>query len=297
MLRTVYFGNNAEYLGALAAVADVRAVIAQRTDNAGRTQAALARALALGIRTYRPSGPSRLEPLMRDLSPELIVVGSYDRLIPRHVFEVATTAAINIHPSLLPKYRGQHVVNWAIANGERETGVSVHHLSDTFDSGPVIAQQAVAIADTDDALTLTRKLTDIGAALLQGTVARITSSAPVGIPQTGAASYVRRRTPEDGCIDFNQPLAAIRNLVRALVRPWPGAFLDLTTTHGRRLRVTCYHCEIVESPPDLALARGEVFDIRDGIRIHHGSTGALRITDFTLGGNATGQVATARVAA
>src|SRR5579862_8304588 len=100
------------------------------------------------------------------LKPSIIYSFSYRHLIPESVLELASIGAFNLHPSLLPAYRGRAPVNWVLVNGERETGVTLHHMVARADAGDIVAQQSVAIEDSDTALSLSRKLTPLAAALI-----------------------------------------------------------------------------------------------------------------------------------
>jgi methionyl-tRNA formyltransferase len=175
----------------------------------------------------------RLEPFvaeLRALRPDLLLVWSYSMLLPPELIAVAPLGAVNVHGGLLPEYRGGHVMNWAIANGETETGITLARVDEGIDTGPVIAERRFAIEPEDDAASVRQKLKNAGASLLQAWWPSIVAgTAPAIAQDESRARYYRMRTPEDGRINWSRPNAAICNLVRALVSPWPGAF----TTAGR----------------------------------------------------------------
>lgn len=169
------------------------------------------------------------------LRPAVIYSFYYRNLLPEAVIRLAPLGAFNLHGSLLPKYRGRAPVNWMIANGEREGGVTLHHMVARADAGDIVAQSAVQISDDDDALTLYRKIVPLGAALIRECHPLIVAGrAPRRAQDLKAGSYFGRRRPADGRIDWNWPARRIFNLVRAVTHPYPGAFCQ---AGGRKLYV------------------------------------------------------------
>ena len=159
------------------------------------------------------------------LKPSVIYSFSYRHLIPENVLALASLGAFNLHPSLLPAYRGRAPVNWVLVNGERETGVTLHHMVARADAGDIVGQRAVAIDDGDNALTLYRKLVPLGVELVEDLHPKIVAgSAPRLKMDISKGSYFGRRKPEDGRIDWRWPARRIFNLVRAVTHPYPGAF-------------------------------------------------------------------------
>lgn len=173
--------------------------------------------------------------LIASLAPEVIYSFYYRNLLPEAVLRVAARGAFNLHGSLLPRYRGRAPVNWMLVNGEREAGVTLHHMVARADAGDIVAQRAVAIDDDDTALTLYRKLVPAGAALVREYHPLIVAGCAPRRPQDlSAGSYYGRRRPEDGRIDWYWPARRIFNLARAVTHPYPGAFCFLD---GRKLVV------------------------------------------------------------
>ncbi len=159
------------------------------------------------------------------LKPSIIYSFSYRHLIPENVLELAPLGAFNLHPSLLPAYRGRAPVNWVLVNGERETGVTLHHMVARADAGDIVGQRAVAIDDSDNALTLYRKLVPLGVELIEELHPKIVAgTAPRRKMDIAKGSYFGRRRPDDGRIDWRWPARRIFNLVRAVTHPYPGAF-------------------------------------------------------------------------
>jgi methionyl-tRNA formyltransferase len=159
------------------------------------------------------------------LQPSIIYSFSYRHLIPESVLELASHGAFNLHPSLLPAYRGRAPVNWVLVNGERETGVTLHHMVARADAGDIVGQRAIAIDDSDNALTLYHKLVPQGVELIDELHPKIVAgTAPRRKMDIAKGSYFGRRKPDDGRIDWRWPARKIFNLVRAVTHPYPGAF-------------------------------------------------------------------------
>lgn len=168
---------------------------------------------------------------IKSSEPDVIFSFYYRNLLCDQILNSAKQGAFNLHGSLLPKYRGRAPLNWALVNGETETGVTLHRMVKKADAGEIIAQQRVAIADEDNALTLHRKLVDCATELLESALPAMKQGNIVGTAQNEAeATVVGRRTPEDGRINWALPASQINNLVRAVTDPWPGAFAFAGTT-------------------------------------------------------------------
>ena len=169
------------------------------------------------------------------MRPAIIYSFYYRNLLPDAALRAAPLGAYNLHGSLLPAYRGRAPVNWMLVNGEREAGVTLHHMVARADAGDIVGQRAVAIDDSDTALTLYRKLVPAGVALLTEMHPLIVAGRAPRRPQDlSRGSYFGRRRPEDGRIDWRWPARRIFNLVRAVTHPYPGAFCALG---GRKLFV------------------------------------------------------------
>ena len=165
---------------------------------------------------------------LQALAPDLAVIWSYSMILPPELIPLPPLGCVNVHGGLLPEYRGGHVMQWAIINGECETGVTLHYLDEGIDTGPLIAQSRFPIEIHDDGVSVQRKLQLSGTALLQEWWPRIAQgTAPRLSQDESRAHYHRLLTPKDGLIDWNAGSMAIHNLVRALVSPRPGAFTFL----------------------------------------------------------------------
>lgn len=172
----------------------------------------------------RLDAPEWLERL-RGWAPEFLFSFYYRRMLATAVLETATRGALNLHGSLLPRYRGRSPTNWVLVNGERETGVTLHYMVAKPDAGDIVAQRRVPIGDDDTALTLYRKQAAAAEALLRETLPQLAAGTAPRLPNdVTAGSYFGGRTPADGRIDWAAPARTIYNLVRAVTHPWPGAF-------------------------------------------------------------------------
>ena len=178
--------------------------------------------------------PEFLETL-RGLAPDLIVVVAYGQILPQSILDVPKFGCLNVHTSLLPKYRGAAPIQWAILNDESETGVTIMRMDAGLDTGDILSEMRTPISDTDNAQTLHDRLAKLGADLLVRTIpehvaGRIT---PRAQPVEGS-TYARKITKEDGEVDWTHPAREIWNRVRAFT-PWPGAFTHVALEGGRKL--------------------------------------------------------------
>lgn len=161
------------------------------------------------------------------LRPDLFVVVAYGQYIPSRVIQLARYEAINVHPSLLPKYRGAAPIQWALVNGDQETGVSIIYLAQKMDAGDILKQKVWAIDPSDTSALLHDKLAILGAELLLWAIDDIRNECVERIVQNNAeATDVRKLTKEDGYIDWSLSAVEIRNRIRAF-NPWPGCFCTL----------------------------------------------------------------------
>jgi methionyl-tRNA formyltransferase len=189
-------------------------------------------ALSRGLVVHQPSKIKTEEALALFTEQEFDValVVAYGRILPPTFLRAPRKGCVNVHFSLLPKYRGAAPVNWAIVRGERETGVTTMLMDEGLDTGPVLLQRATAIEEGETAPQLLERLSHVGAELLVETLSRFEEIEPRAQPDADAtlAPILRR---EDGLIDWSLDAQEIENRVRGF-QPWPNAF---TTHHGRRL--------------------------------------------------------------
>ena len=213
-------------------------------------------AAGCGIPVFAPADvnhPLWVERLGR-YEPEVIFSFYYRRVLGAGILRLAPAGAFNLHGSLLPRYRGRCPLNWVLVHGEAETGVTLHEMAARPDAGAIVAQKKVAITSVDTALTLHAKLDRAAAALLAENLPAIRRGDYTARPQEEArASCYGRRRPADGEIDWRQPAAKVRDLVRAVTRPWPGAFSFLG-------RSKCLFWQVETVSPVAAARPGTVLD-------------------------------------
>lgn len=160
-----------------------------------------------------------------DIAPDFIFSFYYRELIPASVLALASKGTFNLHGSLLPQYRGRSPLNWAILNGERTTGVTLHHMVERADAGDIVGQITVNIDDQDYAPDVHRKQLRASEQLLAEYLPLIAAGSAPRLPQDiSKGNYCGRRRPADGIIDWNQSARRVRDLIRAVAQPFPGAF-------------------------------------------------------------------------
>ncbi len=220
---------------------DVAAVFTKPDRRRGRSrrQAALsveAYARCEGLDVHQPESLQGEDALkdIAGLEPELIVVAAYGLLLPPAVLDLPPFGTLNVHPSLLPAYRGAAPVSQAVLDGIETTGVTIMVLDEGLDSGPIVAQEPTAIGADEDSAALTRRLFESGGRLMAETLPRWERGEIEAAPQDESrATFTRRLTREDGRLDWSCTAAYLARKVRAHT-PWPGSF---TQWEGRTLKV------------------------------------------------------------
>lgn len=194
-------------------------------------------AVSRGIPVHTPEDvntPEWIE-VIRALDPDVLFSFYYRRMICDEILSIPRRGALNLHGSLLPRYRGRAPVNWVLVRGEKETGVTLHYMTSKPDAGDVVAQRTVPIDFEDTARTLFARMTGAARDLLRDTLPLLREGRAPRIPQDlSLGNYVRGRRPEDGRIDWTTGAVEIHNLVRAVTHPYPGAF---THESGRKVFV------------------------------------------------------------
>jgi methionyl-tRNA formyltransferase len=187
---------------------------------------------------YQPEKIKNNEELqgrLREIMPDAILVVGYGRIIPKWMLDLPRYGNLNLHASILPKYRGAAPIQWAIANGEKVTGVTTMRIDEGLDTGDILLQQELGIRDEDTAETLGPRLAAIGAELMIETLSRLQATKITPKPQNHVeATLAPILTKEDGFMDFHRPAREIYNRLRGF-QPWPGAF---TKFRGKVLAVT-----------------------------------------------------------
>ena len=184
-------------------------------------------ALSRGLHVTQPattrSGAFAEE--LSQISPDVIVVVAYGRILPPSILKLPPLGCINVHASLLPKYRGAAPIQWAIMNGEKKTGVTTMLMDEGLDTGDILLQDETEISSDDNAATLGRRLSRMGAPLLCSTLEGLQNGSIRPHPQEGEPSFAPPLKKEDGMIDWSLPAERLFNFVRGTY-PWPGAYFS-----------------------------------------------------------------------
>jgi methionyl-tRNA formyltransferase len=237
---------------------ELLAVVAQPDRPAGRGQAlrepaTKSWARAHGVPVLQPAKvrDGTLAAALAALRPDVLAVAAYGRILGKDLLELAPHGAVNVHGSLLPKYRGAAPIQWAIAEGERETGVSIMQMDEGLDTGDVLLQRAIPIAPGDAADTLAPRLAALGGEALVETLALLEQGSAIPVRQDGArATLAPILTKEHGRIAWTLPAPRIVHRMLGF-SPWPGAW---TTLEGRTVKILA---AVPADPVDPAAAPGE----------------------------------------
>lgn len=233
----------------LAAGVDVAALFTHKDDPDEEVWFRTPRMLAVerGIPVYDPHtirDPAWIE-LVRSLEPDFLFSFYYRLMLPAELLDIPRVASLNLHGSLLPKFRGRCPVNWVLIEGETRTGLTLHRMEVKPDAGYIVAQKAVDILFEDTAFTLFMKLAKAARELMREVIPALQAGTFERRPQEGTSSYYGGRGPEDGRIDWTKGALALYNLVRAVTHPYPGAF---TYLEGKKLYL--WKAKPVEGPHD-----------------------------------------------
>ena len=237
-----------------------------------------------GIAVHQPAkikANEEVRSVFENLSPDACVVAAYGKILPEWLLAIPRLGCINVHASLLPKYRGAAPINWVIANGDRETGITIMQMDAGMDTGPMLARRAIEIGKEETAPELSARLAQLGAQLLSETLPRIELGEVEPVPQDNReATYAPMLKREDGLIDWRMSAREIANRVRAF-QPWPGSY---TSFRGARLVVWRAH-EALDAPYSSGAEAGTILSIvESGIMIACASSSALRIEEVQVEG-------------
>lgn len=215
---------------------------------------------------------------LQGLAPELIVVAAYGKLLPKAVLELPALGCINVHSSLLPKYRGAAPINWAILNGEPETGVTIMHMAEALDAGDIILQAVTPIDLNESVEQLHDRLAVMGAELLSKAVTALAEGTAPRIPQDESQyTYAPMLSRELSPIDWSRSALEIHNQIRGLV-PWPATIMELKGTKFK-VFASLLTGEKENQPAGTALGAD-----KKGIRMVCGDGGVLCITEVQAPG-------------
>ncbi|MDQ7111918.1 methionyl-tRNA formyltransferase [Staphylococcus simulans] len=287
MSRIIFMGTpdfSTKVLEMLIAKEDVIAVITQPDRPVGRKRVMTPPpvkevALQNGIEVYQPEKISQSEDLQTliDLKPDLIVTAAFGQILPKALLDAPRLGAINVHASLLPKYRGGAPIHQAIIDGEKETGVTIMYMAPKLDAGDIISQQAIDIEANDDVGSMHDKLSFLGADLLAKTLPDIINGTNERIEQNEEeATFASNISREDERIDWSKSAQDIYNHIRGL-SPWPVAYTKLDDKN-----VKLYQAHIVEGKEGKP---GEIIETtKKAIIVGTGSSDAIALTDIQLSG-------------
>lgn len=262
-MRALFFGTPAiavPALDALSEIAEIACVVCQPDRPAGRGLELRAppvkvRALERGLDVRQPTKVKTPEfaAELAELGADVALVMAYGRILPKAVLEAPRRGCMNLHASLLPKYRGAAPITWAIVRGETETGISLMQMDEGCDTGPVFSRHAIPIGDSMNAEELSTALASLAAQVVRSDLARAVAGKLTAEPQDEAlATSAPLLEKEDGIIDFSKPARTVHDHVRGMT-PWPGAS---TALRGKRLKIlqTRVIAETgVEGPPGRVL--------------------------------------------
>ena len=287
MTRAVVFGYHnvgVRCLKVLLAHGVDVALVVTHEDSPGETiwfGSLASTAAEYAIPTIMPGDPNSADVVARVAAarPDFIFSFYYRRMLAPALLALAPRGALNMHGSLLPKYRGRAPVNWAIIHGETETGATLHYMADKPDTGDIVAQTAVPILPDDVAGDVFVKVTVAAEMTLDRALPPLLAGTAPRMPQDPAkASYFGGRRPEDGVIDWSKSAIAIHNLVRAVAPPYPGA-RTLIDGHPARLLRT----RVLDAAAPAGIA--PAFDVADGrITVGCGGGGILQVLELEIDG-------------
>ena len=238
-------------------------------------------ALSQGLTVYQPQKMRDGEALaiVQELAPELIVVAAYGKILPEEILQTPPYGSINVHSSLLPKYRGAAPINWAILDGEAETGVSIMYMAKELDAGDVILQKTTPIGPEEDAQGLTLRLAALGAEALAEAVAALKAGTAERTPQDHSRmTYASMLSKEMSPVDWTRSAHAISCQIRGLI-PWPCASTEAVTGQPMKLFAASETGEQTSAKPGTVLAAG-----KQGIDVACGDGKVLRLTEIQAQG-------------
>ena len=291
-MRIAFLGTPEFAVPSLAALSrgghEVVTVVAQPDRPAGRGQplrepAAKSWARAKGIPVLQPEKvrDGKLAAELSPLGPEVLVVAAYGKILGQDLLSLAPRGAVNVHASLLPRWRGAAPIQWAIASGDQETGVTIMQMDEGLDTGEVLLQRTLPILPDDTAESLAPRLAALGGEALLEALDGLAREAIVPVPQDPEnATVARILEKEDGRVDFTRPASELAARLRGF-SPWPGTF---TTVNGRLLKLLAAAVDPLlrpgEEPGTAVRVPGR------GMRVSCGGGSALLVTRVQLEGKA-----------
>jgi methionyl-tRNA formyltransferase len=289
-VRVLFFGNHTvgvEALTALSQTEDVVGVIAHPVDpeDGVRYRSVYGFARERGWNVIRSTGrDSGLEEFVAEAAPDLVWITDYRYILPPSIISMPRRGAVNLHPSLLPKYRGRAPINWAIIHGETRLGLTAHFVDEGVDSGDIIEQASFDLAPEQDVGDAFEALYPLYRNLTRRVLDSFRAGAPPRMPQDHRlATTFPRRKPEDGRINWAEPKRAVWNLIRAVAFPYPGAY---TMAAGEKL--TIWKARDSAHSLNPGPTPGTVIDVSgEGIHVTCGD-GVLQLTKVECGSGGDG---------
>jgi methionyl-tRNA formyltransferase len=287
MTRAVVFGYHNVGVRCLRALVDSGIdvpLVLTHDDNPAETiwfDSVARTAAEYGIATISPVDPNAIDIVaqVEACKPDFLFSFYYRSMLKSALLALPPRGALNMHGSLLPKYRGRVPINWAIIHGETETGATLHYMDKRADSGDIVAQQSVAILADDTAREVFDKVTVAAENVLRGALPSLRAgNAPRRKQDLEAGSYYGARKPEDGRIAWSKNAMAIHNLVRAVAPPYPGA---LTVVGGSEARILRTKLLDADAPP---VNRPSMAAQDRTIVAHCGGGGTLAVLELEIDG-------------
>lgn len=288
-MKIVFFGSSdfaVPVLETLSHKEDVVLVITQPDRKKGRSlkiapTPVKQSADKLGIKTYQLDDVNKKDAIecLKEIRADIFVIVSFGQILSKGLLEIPEKYCLNVHASLLPKYRGAAPINWALARGEKETGVAIIKMNERMDEGDIMTKEVVVISEDDDAVALSRKLSKKGSALLLKSIDLIKSGkADFTIQDNSQATYAPKLKKEDGLIDWSCSAEEIYNRIRAFV-PWPGCF---TYFNNKILKI--WKAKYIDISSYVGFGPGIVLEIGKNSILLSTGRGVLEIEELQLEG-------------
>jgi methionyl-tRNA formyltransferase len=287
-VKVIFMGTPDFSVGALEAIIEagheVVAVVTQPDKKKGRgnqVQFPPVKEIAIkhNLPVYQPAKVKDEEfvKILGELGPDIIVVSAFGQILPKSILDMAKYGCINIHASLLPKYRGAAPIQWSIIDGEEKTGVTIMQMDEGLDTGDILEVEEVKIEDKETGGSLFDKLSEIGAKLVVKTMEHIEAGQVIPVKQDNEKSnYAKMLTKELGNIDFNMSAVDIERLIRGLT-PWPSAYTKL---NGKTLKI--WDADVIDKEYEGIV--GEIVDVdKQAIYVKTGKN-TLAINELQLEG-------------
>ena len=217
--------------------------------------------------------------IMNELKPDAIVVAAFGQILPKALLDIPRFGCINVHATLLPKYRGAAPIQYAILDGEKETGITIMHMDEGLDTGDIILQESLTIEPDETGGSLFDKMAKLGASLILKALEQIENGTATRTKQDNEkASYVKMITKEMGKLDFSYPAVKLERMIRGL-NPWPSAY---TFIDGKTLKI--WSADVEEDDKNINAQPGEIVEVRKDAIVVKTGMGKLVIKELQLEG-------------